>query len=215
MIDRAERDQWSYRDFLTLLATEEIAHRQQTRLARLTRRAHCPFLKTIDDFNFTYQSSLRLQMLGFALAPDFVCRLRVCVDHALDSARSSQTRRSNSFAWDSRLRRRLLSIARPPSSARNRSPADEQRRAIEERLPARKLARCLGLCHGPHADCGAGARCDQRRRFRLQGSCSGPATDVTRYSDRLRYQVVEDGSRRTVRHEGRSRYSATNGSRQA
>jgi DNA replication protein DnaC len=72
LLDRAERERWSYRDFLTLLATEEIAHRQQTRLARLTRRAHFPFLKTIDDFNFTYQSSLRLQMLGSALSPDFV-----------------------------------------------------------------------------------------------------------------------------------------------
>jgi len=72
LIDRAERERWSYRDFLILLTTEEIAHRQQTRLARLTRRAHFPFLKTIDDFNFTYQSSLRLQMLGSALAPDFV-----------------------------------------------------------------------------------------------------------------------------------------------
>jgi DNA replication protein DnaC len=72
LIDRAERERWSYRDFLALLATEEIAHRQQTRLARLTRRAHFPFLKTIDDFNFTYQSSLRPQMLGSALAPDFV-----------------------------------------------------------------------------------------------------------------------------------------------
>ena len=61
-----------YRDFLTLLVTEEIAHRQQTRLGRLTRRAHFPFLKTIDDFNFTYQSTLRLHMLGSALAPDFV-----------------------------------------------------------------------------------------------------------------------------------------------
>ena len=59
-VQRAERESWSYRDFLTLLTTEEIAHRQQTRLARLTRRAHFPFLKTIDDFNFTYQSSLRL-----------------------------------------------------------------------------------------------------------------------------------------------------------
>jgi DNA replication protein DnaC len=72
LLDRAERERWSYRDFLTLLATEEIAHRQQTRLARLTRRAHFPYLKTIDDFNFTYQSALRLQMLGSALAPDFV-----------------------------------------------------------------------------------------------------------------------------------------------
>jgi hypothetical protein len=38
---------------LTLLAFEDIADRQHTRLARLTRRTHFPFLKTIDDFNFT------------------------------------------------------------------------------------------------------------------------------------------------------------------
>ena len=34
--------------------------------------AHFPFLKTIDDFNFTYQSSLRLTMLGSAPTVDFV-----------------------------------------------------------------------------------------------------------------------------------------------
>ena len=51
-----------------MLAVEEIGHRQQTRLARLTRLAHFPFLKTVDDFNFTYQSTLRLTMLGSALA---------------------------------------------------------------------------------------------------------------------------------------------------
>jgi DNA replication protein DnaC len=72
LVQRAERDAWSYRDFLGILAAEEIAHRQQTRLGRLSHRAHFPFLKTIDDFNFTYQTSLRLAMLGSALAPDFV-----------------------------------------------------------------------------------------------------------------------------------------------
>lgn len=72
LVARAERESWAYGDFLALLVAEEIAHRQQTRLARLTRRAHFPFLKTIDDFDFTYQSSLRLHMLGSALAPDFV-----------------------------------------------------------------------------------------------------------------------------------------------
>ena len=72
LVQRAEREAWSYRDFLTLVAAEEIAHRQQTRLARLTRRAHFPFLKTIDDFNFSYQSTVRLQLLGSALTADFV-----------------------------------------------------------------------------------------------------------------------------------------------
>ena len=66
---------WTYRDFLTVLETEEIAQRQQTRLARLSRRAHFPFLKTIDDFDFTYQSSaVRLNVMGSALSPDFVTR---------------------------------------------------------------------------------------------------------------------------------------------
>ncbi|MEO7789639.1 MAG: ATP-binding protein [Vicinamibacterales bacterium] len=47
LIQRAERETWPYRDFLTLLVAEEIAHRQQTRLTRLVRRAHFPFLKTV------------------------------------------------------------------------------------------------------------------------------------------------------------------------
>ena len=66
------RSSGRYRDFLTLLVAEEIAHRQQTRLDRLLRRARFPFLKTIDDFDFTYQSTVRLALLGSALSPDFV-----------------------------------------------------------------------------------------------------------------------------------------------
>jgi DNA replication protein DnaC len=75
---RAEREEWSYRDFLALLVSEEIAHRQQTRIARMVRRARFPFLKTIDDFNFLFQSTVRLSLLGSALAPDFVTEGR-CV----------------------------------------------------------------------------------------------------------------------------------------
>jgi len=69
---RAEHEQWSCRDFLALLLSEEIAHRQQTRLGRVARWARFPFLKTIDDFDFTYQSVVRLSLLGSALASDFV-----------------------------------------------------------------------------------------------------------------------------------------------
>jgi DNA replication protein DnaC len=69
---RAEQADWSYRDFLALLIAEEVAHRQQTRLNRLVRRARFPFLKTIDDFNFLYQSTVRLSLLGSALASEFV-----------------------------------------------------------------------------------------------------------------------------------------------
>jgi DNA replication protein DnaC len=76
---RAEHEEWTYEYFLTLLVTEEIAQRQQTRLGRLTRRAHFPFLKTIDEFNFIYQSTVRLALLGSALSPDFVTEGRALI----------------------------------------------------------------------------------------------------------------------------------------
>lgn len=70
--DRAEKENWSYRDFLALLVAEEVAHRRQTSIQRRTHAAHFPYLKTIDEFNFTYQSTLRLSLLGSYLGPDFV-----------------------------------------------------------------------------------------------------------------------------------------------
>jgi len=47
LADRAEKENWSYRDFLALLLAEEVAHRKQTRLQRFTRKAHFPFFKTL------------------------------------------------------------------------------------------------------------------------------------------------------------------------
>ena len=76
---RAEQEEWTYEQLLSILVAEEIAHRQQTRLGRLCRRARFPFLKTIDDFDFTYQSTLRLALLGSALSPDFVTEGRTLI----------------------------------------------------------------------------------------------------------------------------------------
>ena len=70
--DRAEKESWSYRDFLALLLAEEVAHRMQTRLQRCTRSAHFPFFKTIDEFDFSLQTTLRQSLLGSYLGPDFV-----------------------------------------------------------------------------------------------------------------------------------------------
>jgi len=72
LADRAEKEQWSYRDFLAVLLAEEVAHRKQTRLQRFTRKAHFPFLKTIDEFDFSLQKTLRQSLLGSYLGPDFV-----------------------------------------------------------------------------------------------------------------------------------------------
>ena len=70
--DRAEKENWTYRDFLALLLAEEVAHRRQTRLQRFTRKAHFPFFKTIDEFDFSLQTTLRQSLLGSYLGPDFV-----------------------------------------------------------------------------------------------------------------------------------------------
>jgi DNA replication protein DnaC len=72
LIARAEKEQWSFHEFLATMVGEEIAQRSQTRLGRLSHRAQFPFLKTIDEFDFTYQSTVRLALLGSALSPDFV-----------------------------------------------------------------------------------------------------------------------------------------------
>ena len=69
---RAERDGWSYRDFLCALLSEEVAHRQGTSLTKRIRDAHFPFVKTVEEFNFTYQSQLRPKLLGSFLGPEFV-----------------------------------------------------------------------------------------------------------------------------------------------
>jgi len=72
LADRAEKENWSYRDFLALLLAEEVAHRKQTRLQRFTRKAHFPFFKTIDEFDFSLQTTLRQSLLGSYLGLEFV-----------------------------------------------------------------------------------------------------------------------------------------------
>lgn len=69
---RAAREGWSHRDFLALLLAEEVAHRTDTRIRKLARYAHFPYLKTFEEFDFVFQSSLRRQQLGPYLGPEFV-----------------------------------------------------------------------------------------------------------------------------------------------
>jgi DNA replication protein DnaC len=72
LVERAETEQWAYHDFLATIAAEEVAHRRQSRLRRRTVAAHFPFLKTIDEFDFSLQSTLRLSLLGSYLGPELV-----------------------------------------------------------------------------------------------------------------------------------------------
>jgi DNA replication protein DnaC len=69
---RAEAEGMSYHTYLETLVAEEIAHRGERRLRRAVRAARFPALRTIDDFNFTFQSALRRQMLGSYLGVELV-----------------------------------------------------------------------------------------------------------------------------------------------
>ena len=69
---QAEAEGMGYRAYLDTLVAEEIAHRAETRLRRAVRAARFPALRTIDDFNFTFQSALRRQMLGSYLGVELV-----------------------------------------------------------------------------------------------------------------------------------------------
>lgn len=72
VFERAEKESWTYREVLEQLVSEEIAHRTETRIQRSTRKAHFPFLKTIEEFDFEFQGSVKRQMLGRFLGPELV-----------------------------------------------------------------------------------------------------------------------------------------------
>ena len=72
LVTRAEAESWSYQALLERLVEEEIAHRRQTRIQRAVSAAEFPFLRTVDEFDFSLQSSVRLTTIGSLMAPDFV-----------------------------------------------------------------------------------------------------------------------------------------------
>ncbi len=72
----AEKAGWSYRDFLARLVSEELAHRAETRVQRATHKAKFPFLKTIEEFDFTFQASVQRKALGRFLGPELVSEAR-------------------------------------------------------------------------------------------------------------------------------------------
>jgi DNA replication protein DnaC len=75
LLDDSERmaidRQWGHREFLAHLVVSEVLNREQTRVQRLTRAAHFPYFKTIDDFSFAPKGGVRRDLIAPYLAPDF------------------------------------------------------------------------------------------------------------------------------------------------
>lgn len=72
MFEEAEKEGWTHREVLEQLVNEEIAHRAETRITRSTRKAKFPYVKTIEEFDFQFQTSVKRTMLGRFLGPELV-----------------------------------------------------------------------------------------------------------------------------------------------
>jgi len=69
---RAAAEGWGVRDALALLCAEEVANRNNTRIHKAIRNARFPFLITIEEFDFTFGTGLRRDLLAPYLGHEFV-----------------------------------------------------------------------------------------------------------------------------------------------
>ena len=70
--ERARNESWSYEDFLTTLLEQEVLARQAQGGEARIRAAHFPARKTVEEFDFAYQTSLRQQVVLHLATLSFV-----------------------------------------------------------------------------------------------------------------------------------------------
>lgn len=58
LAEKASQEEWSYVEFLGKLFEEELAARQERRLTAKMRLAHFPWVRTLDQFDFSFQPGL-------------------------------------------------------------------------------------------------------------------------------------------------------------
>jgi DNA replication protein DnaC len=78
-IDQSSREGKSFADFLGRLLEEEVAARDERRIARLIRQADFPFIATLEQFDFRRQPELRRQVFQSYLDASFVREGRALV----------------------------------------------------------------------------------------------------------------------------------------
>ena len=72
METRAAAEGWGIRDALAILCAEEVANRNNTRIQKAIRHARFPFLMTIEEFDFSFGTGLRKDLLAPYLGSEFV-----------------------------------------------------------------------------------------------------------------------------------------------
>lgn len=68
----ALREEPSYLDFLAYLVQKEVAGREKTRGERRLKAAHFPFYRTLEEFDFTVQTSVSQQTIRDLATLDFI-----------------------------------------------------------------------------------------------------------------------------------------------
>jgi hypothetical protein len=68
----ARREEWSDEELLTRLVETELFGREQQRIERRIKAARFPVLKTLEEFDFTFQTSIKKQVLLHLAGLDFV-----------------------------------------------------------------------------------------------------------------------------------------------
>jgi DNA replication protein DnaC len=63
MLKAAEVDSWSYLRLLDMLFEEEVAQKEQSRIERALKISGLPYIKTLDEFDFTFQPGLNRQQV--------------------------------------------------------------------------------------------------------------------------------------------------------
>lgn len=76
LIPIAEKEGWTYSQFLERILSEAVAGRSEKRIAAQIVRAKFPFTATIETFDFTFRGDLKRQMLGRFLGPELVAEAR-------------------------------------------------------------------------------------------------------------------------------------------
>jgi len=79
--DRAEKEGWSYRDSWLCCWPKKWREGNRRDCSAARGGAHFPFFKTIDEFDFALQSTLRESVIGSCLGLDFVTEGRSLILH--------------------------------------------------------------------------------------------------------------------------------------
>lgn len=74
LLEKAQRENSTYIDFLNSLLESEVVERQRRNMEVRTKLARLPYRKTLEEFDFTFQPSIDEKLIKELATMAFVCR---------------------------------------------------------------------------------------------------------------------------------------------